>query len=64
MNKCWLCEKMESNTYCLENTNKTMSLRFVKVNNEYRIIVDAEDRLEQDISYCPICGRYLYSKEV
>ena len=55
---------MESNTYCLENTNKTMSLRFVKVNNEYRIIVDAEDRLEQDISYCPICGRYLYNKEV
>lgn len=61
-NKCWLCEQLKDNSYKMENTNKTMSLKFLNINNRYFVKAEAEDVLEQDISYCPICGRKLHSR--
>lgn len=60
--KCWLCKQLKDNSYKMENTNKTMSLKFLNISGRYFVKAEAEDVLEQDINYCPICGRKLNSK--
>lgn len=57
---CWLCNAIKNDTYKLENTNKTLKLRIFKEHRgKYLIKAIGEDVLEQEIVYCPMCGRKL-----
>lgn len=59
-NNCWLCKNLKENSYKEENLHKTLKLNIYKShNNKYYIQAVREDIIEQEIVYCPICGRKL-----
>ena len=63
-NNCWLCERIKENDYKIENSHKTLKLNIYKSHsNRYYIQAVGEDIIEQEIVYCPICGRRLEGLE-
>lgn len=59
--KCWLCEEIKKGCYRMENSNKTLKLEIYKEqkSGDYIIQANGEDVLQQEINYCPMCGRKL-----
>lgn len=57
--RCWLCEQIENGTYDNKTSNGTTALKFYKGKDGYIISACGEDVVEQDIVYCPICGKKL-----
>lgn len=57
---CWMCENIKNGGYTLESSNKKTRLTIYREKNEnYIMRVWGEDVLEQEINYCPMCGRKL-----
>lgn len=57
---CWLCNELEKGIYQMENTNKTLKLKIYReLSGKYVIQANGEDVLQQEIVYCPMCGRKL-----